>query len=118
VYVELSFSNSCLKSSLLSAADPALYAAAITRPGGDCARRKTGQGANEAATGSLDAAAAARWIKRSGSTISPGTHAWLYMEEEEECEPAEAAGEMALILSRGFGRGRGSRGSAASGLGR
>ena len=62
--MELSFSNSCLKSSLLSAPDPVLYAAAIARDGTNRARREMGRGAR----GNL-AAAAKRGIRRSGRTI-------------------------------------------------
>lgn len=66
MYVELSFSNSCLKSSLLSAPDPVLYAAAIARAGASDARREMCR----AARGNL-AAAANRGIRRNGRTIVP-----------------------------------------------
>ena len=62
--MELSFSNSCLKSSLLPAPDPVLYAAAIVRAGTDRARGEMDRGAR----GDL-AAAAKRGIRRSGRTI-------------------------------------------------
>lgn len=69
--MELSFSNSCLNSSLLSAPEPALYADAIARAGSNGARRRTSRGAQEEAAGVNLAAAAKRGIRRSGRTIAP-----------------------------------------------
>jgi len=68
--VELSFSNSCLNSSLLSALDPVLYDDAIARAGSNGAQRRTRWGAQEAAGVNLQAAAAKRGMRRSGTTIA------------------------------------------------
>lgn len=84
--MELSFSNSCLNSSLLSAPVPVLYAAAIARAGANVFRHEMGRGAR----GNL-AAAANRGIRRSGRTIAPRP-AWLYKEEGESKRQGPARG--------------------------
>lgn len=94
--MELSFSNSCLNSSLLSALDPVLYADAIARAGSNGARRRTRWGAQEAAGVNLQAAAAKRGMRRSGTTIAHPLACYIYWKEGT-----------AWLLSPRFGRGRG-----------
>lgn len=81
MYVELSFSNSCLKSSLLPAKEPVLYDA-IARAGSNRRRHKIGRGAHEAAAAAgangFDLAAAARcgirWRHKRSGTIGPARY--------------------------------------------